>query len=453
MIDLKHYAESLNGQPVAVYGLGLSGLATVRALLRAGISVFAWDDDEPKRIEAVKAGAEIDMLENMSGYAALILSPGVPLHFPQPHPVVEKARAAGVEIIGDIELLYRAGLGKKFVAITGTNGKSTTTALIGHILLSCGVNMAVGGNIGTAVMELDAADIFVLELSSFQLDLCRDFTPDIAVHINLTPDHLDRHGDMDGYVSAKMRIFHGPGQAVIGIDDAQSRGMLEQVKAGGQRNVYSVSVIASVDVGVDVEDGKLFDAMTGEAEEIEDLREIANLPGVHNHQNACVAYAVARLVGLPSGLIVGAMRSYPGLPHRLFTVRTINDIAYINDSKATNADAAGKALASYDHIHWIVGGRPKEGGLNGLESLMAHVQQAYVIGEASEDFSAWLIAHRVQVENCGTLEKALLAAHKNAQEEKEGVVLLSPACASYDQFKSFEHRGDIFTALVKGLET
>ncbi|MDB5492604.1 MAG: UDP-N-acetylmuramoylalanine--D-glutamate ligase [Micavibrio sp.] len=452
MIDLTRYAETLKGKPVAVYGLGLSGLATVRALVAAEARVYAWDDDEAKRIEAVKIGSEIDMLENLGGFAALVLSPGVPLHFPKPHPVVERARRDGVEIIGDVELLHRARLGKKTIGITGTNGKSTTTALIGHILKSSGVNVAVGGNIGTAVLELEAADIFLMELSSFQLDLCTSFAPDIAVHISLTPDHLDRHGDMDGYAAAKMRIFNGPGRAVIGIDDEPSRRMAAQVVDEGERDIYTVSVIGSVDKGVDVEDGILYDAMTGEAEEIVDLKAFSNLPGVHNHQNAAVAYAVARLVGLPSGSIVGAMKSYPGLPHRLFTVRTISGVPYINDSKATNADAAGKALASYAHIHWIVGGKPKDGGLSGLENLLPHVKQAYVIGEAAESFSAWLIAHRVMVENCGTLEKAVEAAHRNAQSDGQGVVLLSPACASYDQFKSFEHRGEVFTGLVKGLE-
>lgn len=453
MIDLARYVETLQGKPVAVYGLGLSGLATVRALVAAKARVYAWDDDEPKRIAAVKLGAEIDMLENLSPFAALVLSPGVPLYFPQPHPVVERARRDGVEIIGDVELLGRAGLGKKTIGITGTNGKSTTTALVGHILRSNGVSVAVGGNIGTAVLELDPADIFLLELSSFQLDLCTSFAPDIGVHINLTPDHLDRHGDMNGYMAAKMRIFAGNGHAVIGIDDEYSRRMVAQVLDAEEREVYTVSVIGSVERGVDMEDGILYDAMTGEAEEVGDLSEFANLPGVHNHQNAAIAYAVARLVGLSSEKIIEAMRTYPGLPHRLFTVRTINGINYINDSKATNADAAGKALASYADIHWIVGGKPKDGGLQGLERLMPHVKQAYVIGEAADNFSSWLIAHRVITENCGTLESALMAAHKNAQEAGHGVVLLSPACASYDQFKSFEHRGDVFTALVKGLNS
>jgi UDP-N-acetylmuramoylalanine--D-glutamate ligase len=451
MIDLGRYAKTLNGKPVAVYGLGLSGFSCVRALIAAGVTVTAWDEDKAKRSIAKAAGAKIDELIDLTGYAALVLSPGIPLHLPAPHPVVERARHTGVEIIGDIELLYRANPARKTIGITGTNGKSTTTALVGHILKECGVSAAVGGNIGKAVLDLDDADIFVLELSSYQLDLCATFAPNIAVHLNLTPDHIDRHGDLAGYVAAKMRVFRGKGHAVIGIDDQPSRDMAWQVRTAGARDVFEISVIGSVEKGADVEDGILYDAMTGEAENVVDLKEIAALPGVHNHQNAATAYAIARLVGLESSAIIAAMKTYPGLPHRMFTVRTIAGIPYINDSKATNADAASKALACYREIHWILGGVPKAGGLGGLEPLMDRIAQAYVIGQAADDFAEWLSARNVAVKKCGTLDHAVAEAHMAAQKAEHGVILLSPACASFDQFKSFEHRGQVFTDLVREL--
>lgn len=451
MINLEPYAQTLNGKPVAVYGLGLSGLACVRALVVAGVRVVAWDDTESKRADALKAGAEIDMLENLEGFSALVLSPGIPLHFPQPHPVVERARASGVEIIGDVELFHRTGLQCKTIGITGTNGKSTTTALLGHILKNCGIKASVGGNIGQAVLDLDMADVFVLELSSYQLDLCSTFAPDIAVHMNLTPDHIDRHKDLQGYMAAKMRIFRGAGYAVIGSDDKESCAMMDVVRNDGQRDIYPVSTTRTIQHGAFVENGVLFDAIDNDVSEITNLDQMTTLPGLHNHQNIAAAYTVSRLMGLTPDDIVAAIKTYPGLPHRMFMVRKMDEVLYVNDSKATNADAAGKALACYRNIHWILGGKPKSGGLDGLDALMDRIAHAYVIGEAAEDFSVWLAARGVAVTKCGTLDLAVLQAHKNAQSEPPAVVLLSPACASFDQFNSFEHRGEVFTQLVKGL--
>lgn len=463
MIDLRPFVSTLDNAPVAVLGLGLSGMACVRACIAAGATVHAWDDDVQKREKAKDIGATINDLEQMEGYACLILSPGIPLHFPLLHPVVENARAAGVEIIGDIELLHRANHGLKTIGITGTNGKSTTTALIGHILTRAGLHPAVGGNIGTAVMdmELSKAGAIVLELSSYQLDLCVDFSPDIAVHLNLSPDHIDRHGDMQGYIDAKMRIFKGAGDAVIGIDDKESLGMMARVQELGLRHVYGISSARMLAQGVYVKDGLLYDVMTGEGSTNKDtpiasLSSCSNLLGVHNHQNAAAAYAVCRLMGIKAGTIMAGMESYPGLAHRMFLVRSINGIAYINDSKATNADAAGKALASYRNIYWILGGRPKAGGLDGLEPLMERVHAAFVIGEAASEFSAWLKNYAVTVTSCADLKQALKSAHHLAQASRGepgggGVVLLSPACASFDQFRSFEHRGEVFTDLVMAL--
>ncbi len=459
MIDLKPYVQSLAGKPVAVFGLGLSGMACVRALVAAGAVVHVWDDDEVRRKAAEQLGAAINNLSALDGYAFLLLSPGIPLHHPAPHPVVERARAAEIPIIGDIELLHRAGHGLKTIGVTGTNGKSTTTALIGHILARAGLRPAIGGNIGTAVMEMNlaGAGIIVLELSSYQLDLCDTFAPDIAIHLNLTPDHIDRHGDLNGYINAKMRIFRGAGDAVIGMDDDSSKAMAELVQKSGQRIVYGISTAEKIRRGAYVREGKIHDTMQEQDDVVGNLTGCANLQGIHNHQNAAAAYVACRLVAVKPETVFAGMGTYPGLPHRMFTVRTLNGVAYVNDSKATNADAAGKALACYRNIYWILGGKPKAGGLSGLEPLMDRVRHAFVIGEAAEDFSAWLKNNGVPVRSCGTLERAVADAHLLAQGDRgqpggAEVVLLSPACASFDQFRSFEHRGDVFADIVLRLE-
>ena len=458
MIDLSAYVKTLNKKPVAVFGLGLSGLSSVRALVAAGADVVAWDDNVEKRDAARAAGAKIDSFESLSGFAFLVLSPGVPLNFPVPHDVVVRARAAGVEIIGDIELLHRAGHAIKTIGVTGTNGKSTTTALIGHILNACHVPAVIGGNIGTPVLDLnlEGVEAIVIELSSYQLDLCPTFSPDIAVHINLTPDHLDRHGSMDGYIQAKMRIFEGSGKAVIGIDDAPSQSMMKRVAARGERDIYTISAVQAVARGAYVVNGMLYDALYEKPAEIGALGNLRALPGVHNHQNIAASYCVLRLMNVREDLIFKSLESFPGLAHRMFTVRIINGVSYINDSKATNADAAGKALVCYKNIYWILGGKPKDGGLNGLEPYIGNVAQGFVIGEAADDFALWLEQHQIPVHRCDTLDGAVRAAHHLAQAARgqpggAGVVLLSPACASFDQFQSFEQRGRIFTDLVNAL--
>lgn len=452
MIDLTAYMKTCSGKPVAVLGLGLSGLACIRAVKAAGYPVHAWDDNPRQQKMAAEAGAVIDSFDDMNGYEFLVLSPGIPFHFPQPHPVVIRARQTGTEIIGDIELLHRAGHGLKTIGITGTNGKSTTTALIGHILNEAGIKAAVGGNIGKAVLDFDlqGCKVIVLELSSYQLDLCDQFSADIAVHLNLTPDHIDRHGSLQGYVDAKMRIFRGRGEAVIGADDEASKSMGAQVEARNTRKVRYISSTRAIAHGVSVVNGILYDG----DHDMGSVKDCLTLPGQHNHQNIAAAYAVCRMIGVSPGDIMMALHTYPGLPHRMFLLRTINGIAYVNDSKATNADAAGKALACYEHIYWILGGKAKEGGLSGLEPFMGHVAKAYVIGEATEEFSGWLTKLNIAHAKCGTIDKAVSQAHSEAQlDQKSGaVVLLSPACASFDQFRSFEHRGQVFTDLVAGLD-
>jgi len=451
MIDLSALKASFSGKPVAVMGLARSGMAALAALQAAGIDALAWDDNEACRNAAAAKGYNVTDLAqaDFGKIAALVLAPGIPLTHPEPNPVAKRAKEAGVEIIGDIELLRRALPDQTLVAITGTNGKSTTTALIGHVLNAAGRKALVGGNIGTAVLELappDTDDVLVLELSSYQLDLTPSLNADIAVLLNISPDHLDRHGGMDGYVAAKKRVFDGAIAAVIGVDDEHSREIYHDLcEAGPVEKVIPVSVHARAPGGSWVEGGNLYNEGW-----IVDLSHAATLPGAHNWQNAAAACAVVRLLGVEPARISPAILSFSGLAHRQQLVGARGNIRFINDSKATNAEAAAKALGCYENIYWIVGGRAKDGGLAGLEPYMAHVRHAYLIGEAAQDFAAWLADQKVPHTNSGTLDKAVLQACNDIGDDKPdtAVVLLSPACASFDQFESFEARGDAFVAAV-----
>jgi UDP-N-acetylmuramoylalanine--D-glutamate ligase len=447
------------GKRVAVLGLARSGRAAVRALRQGGAEVLAWDDGAQVRdsVAAEMPLVEPDTVE-WRGIAALVLSPGIPLTFPEPHPAVRCARAAGVEIVGDIELLGRAQPQARYVGITGTNGKSTTTALIGHILAASGRRVEIGGNLGTPALSLaplGAEGIYVLEASSFQLDLIETLAFDVAVLLNITPDHLDRHGDMDGYVAAKKRIFarQRPGAAaVVGIDDAICRDIVAELRQRGGARVIPVSASGVAPGGVYAEGGWLIDATGERPERVLDLAEAERLPGLHNAQNAAAAYAASRALGVGRELAAAAIRSFPGLAHRQELVGTIGGVRYVNDSKATNADATEKALACYDAIYWILGGLPKAGGITSLTSYFPRVRHAYLIGAATEEFAATLDAS-VPFTRCGDLAAALAAAHEAAQRDAVpgAVVLLSPACASYDQFPNFEVRGDRFRELVAAL--
>lgn len=454
MINLAPFTRTLDNRPVAVFGIGRSNIAVIKALVKAGARVVAGDDNPGNIAQAVAAGAEAGLKgDDFAAFACLVLAPGVPLYFPVPHDAVKKARTGGIEIICDVEILARLRHGRQTAAITGTNGKSTTTALLGHILKTCDVETEIGGNIGTPVLALDMPPpegAFVIEMSSYQADLCPTFAPDIAVHLNLTPDHLDRHGDMEGYYQAKKNLFKGAGTAIIGIDDEYSTRMRDEVAAEGRRQVFSISVLQPLENGVYVLNGALYDAMFGETEKAGDL-DIASLPGLHNHQNAAAAYAAARAMGIPPQKIMHAMRGFPGLAHRQYMTRTIAGVSYVNDSKATNAAAVEKALACYNNIFWIVGGKPKEGGLNGLEPYLDRIAHAFTIGAAATEFTGWLEGRAVAVTRCDTLARAVEEAHKAAQAQGHGVVLLSPACASFDQFRDFEQRGDEFARLVNGL--
>jgi UDP-N-acetylmuramoylalanine--D-glutamate ligase len=456
MIEVAHFRQ----QPVAVLGLARSGLAAALALKQGGAKVMAWDDAPARRDEAARAGVPLADLAkaDFEQIEALVLSPGIPHGFPKPHPVASRAKAAGVPIIGDIELLALAQKAARFAGITGTNGKSTTTALIGHILAETGRKVAVGGNLGVPVLLLKAlgADgIYVLELSSYQLELSRSLVLDVAVLLNVTPDHLDRHGGMAGYVAAKRRVFRGQGTkhtAVIGVDDEICRGVFADLKSAGRQRVVPISGLGRAPGGVYVADGRLVDDVDGKAEPVLDLAAAPNLPGQHNGQNAAAAYSAARALGGAPAAIADAICSFPGLAHRQELVATIDGVRYVNDSKATNAAAAEKALACYDDIYWIAGGRPKADGITSLAPLFPRIRRAFLIGEAAEAF-AHTLDRQAPHEIATTLEKAVEAARRAAlaDRRKGAVVLLSPACASFDQFRAFEERGDRFRALVEAL--
>ncbi len=459
MIDLSSYAKTLERKPVAVFGLGLSGLSTVKALVAANISITAWDDNEKGRAEARKAGAKIEDLAtiDLSNYAALILSPGVPFTF-EPHDVVINAQKYDLEIIGDLEVLYRNGLHCKTIGITGTNGKSTTTALMTHVLNECGTKAVMGGNIGKAVFDLDLEniDVLVLEISSYQMDLCPSFRPDISMLLNISPDHLDRHGSMQAYIDAKARILEGKGSAIISVDDDFSQQLFDTNFCSGTRQLTPVSVKAPIPEGIYAHHGVLYENHLGEDHKIFGLTDFEILKGVHNFQNIAFVYKAAKELGLEDNDIYQALSSYSGLPHRQYLATKKDGVSYINDSKATNAEAAAKALASYDHIFWIVGGRAKKGGLAGLEIFKDKIEKTYVIGECAQEFGQWLNYHGFGFEINEALDIATQKAHEDAQKfaketNQTAVVLLSPATASWDQFKSFEARGDAFTQKVDEL--
>jgi UDP-N-acetylmuramoylalanine--D-glutamate ligase len=427
MIDL----AVLKGSSFVVLGLARSGLATVRALLAAGIDCVAWDDNEASRSAAAQAGVRLvePGAVDWSNVTALVISPGIPNRLPKPHPMAEAARAAGKPIICDVELLARAQPDAKFVAITGTNGKSTTTALIGHILQNAGMTCEVGGNIGRGVMDLTplgAGGLYVLELSSYQLELLETFRAHVAVWLNITPDHIDRHGDMAGYVAAKEHIFDRQKArdcAVIGIDDDYSVAVYAKLRQRRDIAVVPVALKRVVSRGISFQADIVLDA-----------------------------WAACRWLGLTREQIAAGIKTYPGLPHRQERVAAIGKITYVNDSKATNADAAARALSSYQEIYWILGGQAKEGGVEPLAPWFDRIRHAFLIGEATELFAGQLEG-KLSYSRCGDLQSALNAAHELAQREAErdSVVLLSPACASWDQWKSYEHRGDAFRAMARAL--
>ncbi len=448
------------GKTVAVFGLGKSGVSAALALQAGGAEVWAWDDNESARHAAKEKGvsvADLDAL-NWDICATLVMSPGVPFKLPAPHPVAEHALAHGCEIVGDIELLYRAQGEAKFIGITGTNGKSTTTALLGHVFRECGWRTEIGGNLGTPALDLSPLNdggAYVLECSSYQLDLCPGFSPNISVLLNISPDHLERHGNMEGYIAAKKQIFENQSSedvAILGVDDGYSTEIYEDLIANRHQRVVAVSGVRVVAGGVYAVDGQLVDDLNCNHVTVLDLRDAVALPGVHNHQNAAAAYAVARLSGLSADAICRAVVSYPGLAHRQERVDQINGVLFINDSKATNPDAAAKALDSYLDIYWIAGGRAKDAGFGALSSHIDNVRHAYLVGEAADQLGQFL-GELVPCHHSGDILVATQQAHHQATQDQNpgSVVLFSPACASFDQFPNFEVRGDFFKQCVDGL--
>jgi UDP-N-acetylmuramoylalanine--D-glutamate ligase len=464
MIPVRGY----EGRKVAVLGLGRSGLATARALLAGGAEPLLWDDAPDSRSAAEAAGFALTdpgRAQALDGVAALIVSPGIPHLYPRPHPVIARALDLGVPVDNDIGLFFRSfatgdwdgfDLVPRVVCVTGSNGKSTTTALIHHILQEAGRPAQMAGNIGRGVLDIDPArdgEVIVLELSSYQTDLARALTPDIAVFTNLSPDHLDRHGGMGGYFAAKRRLFAegGPDRAVVGVDEVEGRYLANQLSEGAEDDrVIRISSGQKLDGpgwSVFARKGFLSEWRKGRQVASVDLREIAGLPGAHNHQNACAAFAAVRALGLGPRSIEEAFRSFAGLPHRSQLVAERDGVRFVNDSKATNVDSAAKALQAFPKVRWIAGGLGKEGGIAALAPHLGSVVKAYLIGHSARDFA--LQIGEVPHEISGTMARAVVAAA--AEAEPGEVVLLAPAAASFDQYPDFERRGEDFMAQVKAV--
>ncbi len=453
----------LKNKKTAVFGLGATGLAAAEALVASGAQVFTWDENSAAREKTKNTAYAADHPKNWpwAELQFLCLSPGIPLTFPKPHPIVRKARSAKVKILGDLELFAMAVNATpekdrpKIVAITGSNGKSTCTALITHILAETGRDVFMGGNIGNPLLAMPSFDrerTYVLELSSFQLDLAASLRANISILLNVSPDHLDRHGDMARYLAAKQRIFYNQtaeDTAIIGVDDAHCQGVCAILSGRRQAKVVPVSTEGALGHGVYTLDGRLFYNMAQKSGEAGAINHIATLRGAHNWQNAGAALAAVIELGVAPSVAVKAMERFEGLAHRLEIITRIGDVTFVNDSKATNAEAAASALSAYDDIFWIAGGQPKEGGVEALRPLMNRVRGAYLIGNGAETFEAQLAGAAPCVQ-CGNLAAAVSRASRDARQSglKAPVVLLSPAAASYDQFKNFEDRGETFRRLV-----
>jgi UDP-N-acetylmuramoylalanine--D-glutamate ligase len=452
MIPTLRYA----GERVVVMGLGKSGQSAAESLRASGADVRVWDDQAAQLASATARGfsAFDGANPDFDNVRALVWSPGVPHTFPKPHAIAERARAAGMRLACDVDLLLESQTDASVIGITGTNGKSTTTALIAHLFACAGREIAVGGNLGVPALDLEPLGFggtYVLELSSYQLELVPHLACETAVLLNITPDHLDRHGGMDGYIAAKQRIFAGqrhPRTAVIGIDDTYAAALCATLAADGVHATIPISVKQPVFGGVYVEHGLLIDATRQCPVTLTDLNAVPMLPGAHNWQNAAAATAVALAHGISGDAITSGIVSFPGLKHRQELVVTVGHTTFINDSKATNANAAEKALLCYDNIYWIAGGQAKEGGIVSLKPLFPRVRQAFLIGESADDIAAALEGH-VPFALYEDLETAVEEAGVAAlRDSAPATVLLSPACASFDMFKNFEERGDLFRAEV-----
>jgi UDP-N-acetylmuramoylalanine--D-glutamate ligase len=462
-------ARSFANKTAGVFGLARSGLASVRSLKAGDAVVYAWDDNEVARNAARDAGAKIAPFAEWPWDAvkAVILSPGIPLTDPKPHPVVLKAQEAGAEVIGDIELFAREirpdpaapGLAP-VIALTGTNGKSTTTALVAHVLTANGFSVEMGGNIGKPVLELSPPSpktIYAIEVSSYQIDLSPGLVPDVGVLSNITPDHIDRHGSLENYAAVKARLVKHTtktGCAVIGVDDTHTAAIYTRMASNGGAPAVPVSVGKVLGRGVFVVDGVLYDAIGGRANKVMDLADAGHLPGSHNWQNAALAYAATKPYAKDMRTVASAIASFPGLAHRIEDVGRIGKVRFVNDSKATNADAAERALVCFPDIFWIAGGKAKDGGIAPLAPHFGRVRKAYLIGEAADAFAKTLDGN-TPYDMSRTLDVAVARATLDAARSPVAnpVVLLSPACASFDQFRDFEARGDAFRDAVLRLSS
>jgi UDP-N-acetylmuramoylalanine--D-glutamate ligase len=456
MVPTLRYA----GERVLVMGLGKSGLSAAASLRASGAKVQVWDDKPAQVQEGTARGfsAFDGAAMNLEGVRTVVWSPGIPHTLPKAHPLATRARAAGVTLTCDVDLLVEAQTDAAVIGITGTNGKSTTTALTAHVFKHAGRKTAVGGNIGIPALELEPLGLggtYVLELSSYQLELVPHLHCETAVLLNITPDHLDRHGGLEGYIAAKRRIFsyqRNPRTAIIGIDDAHCAALYDALRRDGLHTVVPISVRIAAPGGFYVQNGVLFDATGASPKEIVDLKTIARLPGAHNWQNAAAVAAIAGAHGLSHAQLVAGLRTFPGLKHRQELVGALQNVTFINDSKATNADAAEKALLCYDNIYWIAGGVAKEGGIAPLAPLFPRIRHAFLIGEAADAFADTLEG-KVSLSLYEDMESAIEEAGEMALKDKlpGATVLLSPACASFDMFKSFEERGDRFRDEVRTL--
>ena len=458
--------QGMSGQTVMVLGMGRSGLVAAKALQAGGADVRCWDDDHAARARAKKAGLDcLDPLKNgLNDVSLMVTSPGIPHMYPKPHPAIAEALRKGIPVDNDIGLFFRSfatrdwdtfDVAPKIIAVTGSNGKSTTSALIYHLLTIAGRRCQLAGNIGRGVLDLEPAgsgEVIVLELSSYQTELARSLTPDLAVFTNLSPDHLERHAGYGGYFAAKRRLFSegGPDHAVIGVDEPEGLYLAAQL-ADRVTDDRIIRVISNQKPSgnswqIAARKGFLSESRKGRQVASIDLRQIESLPGPHNHQNACAAYGVLRALHVAPRVIEAGLHSFSGLPHRSQIVREVKGVKFVNDSKATNVDAASKALAAFANIRWICGGLQKEGGMSGLGDGLANVIKAYAIGREAEAFAMHL---EVESEVCTTMSKAVAQAY--AQSAPGDVVLLAPAAASFDQYDSFEARGEDFMAIVNNL--
>src|ERR1700745_1931026 len=454
---------SFAGETVAVFGLGGSGLACCHALKAGGAEVIAGDDNADNVAKAAQEGFATADLRRVpwTNFAALVLAPGVPLTHPAPHWGVRLARAAGIEVIGDIELFCRErrrhAPEAPFVAITGTNGKSTTTALIAHLMKVAGYDSQMGGNIGTAILSLEPARmgrVHVVEMSSYQIDLAPSLDPSVGILLNVSEDHIDRHGTLEHYAAVKARLVAGvqpQGTAIVGVDDGWCRDIADRLDRAGKR-VVRISVKNPLPDGLYVEHETIVRASGAARSEVARLGGIGSLRGLHNAQNAACAAACALALGVAKDTLQKALRSFPGLALRMEQVGRRGAVWFVNDSKGTNADAAAHALSSFADIFWIAGGKPKAGGITGLTDYFPRIRKAYLIGEAADEFAGTL-GNRVPHEMSGTLDVAVANAARDAQASglHDPVVLLSPACASFDQYRNFEIRGARFRELVNAL--